>query len=113
MSLAAILFAIAAVGGVVMAIMRFTGRPYPPLILPILHGAGGASGLIVLALAVFGAEGAPSLARIALITLVVAALGGFVVFSFHLRQKALPIPLVVVHALVAVTGFALLLKAMM
>jgi hypothetical protein len=40
---------------------------------------------------------------------IVAALGGFGLFFHHLRKVALPIWLVVVHALVAVVAFVLLL----
>jgi hypothetical protein len=44
---------------------------------------------------------------------VLAALGGATLFlGFHLRQRALPIPLVIGHGLLAVTGFVLLLIAL-
>jgi hypothetical protein len=43
----------------------------------------------------------------------VAALGGFASFSFHLRRRALPVPLIAIHGLVAVVGFALLLVAIL
>jgi phosphoribosylglycinamide formyltransferase 2 len=43
---------------------------------------------------------------------ITAALGGFGLFSFHLRGKALPIPVVVIHAGVAVVAFVLLLVGM-
>jgi hypothetical protein len=68
-SLAAILFGVAALGGVVMAIMRFTGKETPPMGLAILHGALAASGLVALIIAVMGG-GLSSQASL--------ALGGFV-----------------------------------
>jgi len=40
---------------------------------------------------------------------VVAALGGFALFSFHLRRQPLPTPVVFIHGLVAVVAFVLLL----
>jgi len=48
-------------------------------------------------------------ATIALIGFVIAALGGFYLFSFHLRRQALPIPVVIIHGLVAVISFVVLL----
>lgn len=108
MILAAVLFAIAALGGVVMAFMRLGGKELPPMAIALVHGLFAASGLIALLVAIIGVN-APTSARIALGGFVVAALGGFALFSFHLRQKALPIPLVIVHGLVAVISFALLL----
>ena len=41
--------------------------------------------------------------------LVIAALGGFVLFSQHLRKTPLSIPLMVAHASLAVAGFVTLL----
>jgi hypothetical protein len=108
-TLAAILFGIAALGGVIMAIIRFSGKELPPMGLAILHGAVAAAGLIALIVAVMG--GASTTATIALILFVGAAIGGFVMFSYHLRRKALPIPYVVIHGLVAVVAFVVLLLA--
>ncbi len=108
MTLAAVLFGIAALGGVVMAIMRLTGRELPPMGLAIVHGLFAASGLVALLVAVIGAN-APTQAKIAAGGFVLAALGGFFLFSFHLRRKALPVPVVLVHGLVGVVSFVLLL----
>lgn len=109
MTLAAILFGVAALGGGVMAILRFSGTELPPMGLAILHGVVAAAGLIALIVAVMG--GASSKATIALVLFFGAAIGGFVMFSYHLRRKALPIPYVVVHGLVAVVAFVVLLLA--
>jgi hypothetical protein len=38
-----------------------------------------------------------------------AAVGGFVLITLHLRKRALPMGLIIIHALMAVVGFALLL----
>jgi len=101
-----VLFALAALGGVVLAILRLKGRPTLPLGLAILHGLLAAAGLVVLAWAVFGAGLA---AKGSLALFLVAALGGFVLFSFQLRQKAIPVGIMVIHAIVAVIAFLLLL----
>lgn len=108
-----VLFAIAAVGGLTMAVMRLRGRDLPPIGLALLHGLVAAVALILLIVAVVGASAgsaaASTAAIVALVGFIVAALGGFFVFSFHLRKKALPIPPMIVHALVAVASFLVLL----
>ena len=108
--LSILLFAIAAVAGLTMAIMHFRKATPPLPVLAVLHGGFAASGLIVLLLALIkvGMQGAPA---IALGLLLVAALGGFGLLSFHLRGRALPSGLVVGHALLAVAGFVTLLAA--
>jgi hypothetical protein len=108
--LSILLFAVAAVAGLTMAVMHFRKASPPLPVLAVLHGGFAASGLVVLLLALIkvGLHGAPG---IALAVLVVAALGGFGLLSFHLRGRALPSGLVVGHALLAVAGFVTLLAA--
>jgi len=112
MTLALILFGIAALGGIVLAVLRLRGAALPPMGLAIVHGLLGAAGLVALILAIVNAQ-TPALAKTALIGFLIAALGGFALFSFHLRRKALPIPLMVIHALVAVISFVILILAFM
>jgi hypothetical protein len=107
MTLPIVLFAAAALAGLTLAILRFREKPLP-LPLALVHGAIAAAGLVSLAL-VAVPHGAPGSARVALGLFVVAALGGFLLFSMHLRKRELPIGVVVVHALVAVAAFVLLL----
>jgi hypothetical protein len=106
---ALILFGIAAVGGIVLVLMRVANKPLP-LPLALVHGALAATGIVLLTVSVLGSAG-PGGARLALGLFVVAALGGFVLFSFHLRKKTLPMGIVVIHALVAVAAFLILLSA--
>jgi len=108
MNIALVIFAVAAVGGLILAVMRFKGRPYPPMGLALVHGAAAAAGLVALIAVVVQGEGTPR-ASTALVLFVVAALGGFGLFFHHLRKVALPIWLVVVHAVVAVVAFLILL----
>lgn len=109
MGAAAILFAIAAAGGAVMAAQRLGGRDLPPLALALLHGALAAAALITLIASVVG-NVVPTLATVALVGFIVAAFGGFaMLLLFHLKKRALPIPLMLVHAVVAVLSFVLLL----
>lgn len=111
MTIPIVLFAIAAAGGLGLATLRFRGRTLP-LGLALLHGALAAAGLVALILAVIGAGAAvPTLAKTALVIFLLAALGGFFLFSFQLRKKPIPIGVMIVHALAAVTGFVVLVVA--
>ena len=73
---AIILFALAAVFGLTMAVLHFKGQTPPKNMHALLHGVFAASGLVVLLAAVLrtGAEGARG---IALGLFLVAALGGW------------------------------------
>ncbi|HET7921961.1 MAG TPA: hypothetical protein VFM15_04320 [Gammaproteobacteria bacterium] len=107
--IAAILFALGALGGLVMAIRVFRQQPIP-VALAAGHGILAASGLVLLIVAaLLGAAG--STALIALVILVIAALGGFYLLSFHVRRQSHPKAVIVIHALVAVIGFLTLLTA--
>src|SRR5947208_2228666 len=48
MTVAAILFTLTALGGLLLAGIRLKGEPYPPLWLALGHGAGGAAGFAAL-----------------------------------------------------------------
>jgi hypothetical protein len=109
MQAAAIVLALAAVGGLTLAVIRIRGAPWPPLWMALGHGgvAAGGVGLLIYAAV---STGIPALAQVALGLFLLAALGGAVLLlGFHLRSKALPIPFVIGHGLVAATGFVLLL----
>jgi len=109
MQLAAILLSLAALGGVAMVVIRLRGAPLPPIGLATGHGTIAAIGVIVLAYHAY-TPGIPQLAQIALGIFVLAALGGLTLFTmFHLKGRALPIPLVLGHGLLALTGLGLLL----
>jgi hypothetical protein len=111
MQWAAVILAMAALGGIVLAAIRLRGSPYPPTWLALGHGAVAATGVGFLIYAA-ATSTVPQLAQIALGVLVLAALGGAALFvGFHLRQRPLPIPLVLGHGLAAATGLILLLVA--
>src|SRR5881394_2069263 len=105
LNIAAVVFAIAALGGIVLAAHVLRGR-FAPWALSLLHAALGAAGLVL----VLG--GARGNAALALGLLVLAALGGFLLASFHYRKQLPPKAIVVVHAVVAVAGFGVLLAAL-
>lgn len=104
-----VLLAIAAVGGLVMAGIRFAGNRQPPPALAMLHGFLAAAAVTLLLYAA-ATVGLPGMALAALVLFLVAAGGGVVLnLNYHWRQLPLPKWLVVVHAIVAVVGFVLLL----
>jgi hypothetical protein len=108
LQLAVLVFAIGALGGVVLATFMLRGR-LAPWALSLLHAALGAAGLILTAIVLFGGGAdVPPRTGLALLLLAIAALGGFFLASFHLRQRPGPRAVVVIHAGVAVIGFLLL-----
>lgn len=106
---AVIVFAIGALGGLGLASFVLRGQlaMWP---LSILHALLGATGLVLTALVVFGMGGepVPPHAGLALLLLVVVALVGFFLASYHVRKVPGPKSVVLIHAAVAVIGVALL-----
>jgi hypothetical protein len=105
---AVIVFVIGALGGLGLAAFVLRGHLalWP---LSILHAMLGATGLVLTALVVFGkGEPVPANAGLALLLLVIAALGGFYLASYHVRQQPGPKAVVVIHATIAVIGVVLL-----
>jgi hypothetical protein len=112
MNVAAVIFALAAIGGLTVAGMRLSGVPRPPTWLALAHGAVAAAGLISLIYAATS-QTLPFLAQLSLGGFVLAALGGATIFTmFHLREKPLPIPLIIAHGSLAVASYVLLLLAL-
>ncbi|MBN8793797.1 MAG: hypothetical protein J0I01_16355 [Stenotrophomonas nitritireducens] len=105
---ALIVFAVAAIGGLVLAAHVLRGK-FAPWALSLLHAVLGATGLVLLVvLMVQGAASRPVMTGLAILLL--AALGGFFLASFHLRRKLPPKAVVAIHAGVAVAGFLVLLS---
>ncbi len=111
MVIAAVLFALAAVNGLILATCFFRSRPRP-LPLAMVHLAFAASGLGTLAYTVWQ-DPSVTLANVSLGIMLVVACMGFVQLSFRLRGLPLYAPLLIVHALAAITGFLVLLVAVM
>jgi glucose uptake protein GlcU len=107
LKIAAVLFAISAVGGLTLATLHFKNKNRP-FGLAILHGLLGAGGIISLIMAAMSL-GFAGLLAISLVIFVVAALGGFLLFSYHLRKQPLPSAMVIIHGLAAVSAFLILL----
>ena len=105
------IFAIAALGGLVLATSVLRGR-LAPWAISVLHALLGASGLVLLVVVVLQGSAAGRVTA-ALGLLVLAALGGFYLASIHLRKKVAPKGVVFLHAGVAVVGFLTLLSAVL
>ena len=106
-----ILFFYAALSGLVLAVGIFKGaKPWVPLALG--HGVLATMAL-VLALLVAIAPGVAAIVKYGVAVLVLAALGGFFLLSFHLRDKPHPKVVVVLHALLAVGGVGCLAFALL
>ncbi len=108
---ALLIFAIAALGGLVLASHVLRGK-LAPWALSILHALLGASGLVLLVIVYLQGQGSARVTA-ALGLLVLAALGGFFLASLHMRKKIAPKAAVLVHAGVAVVGFLTLLSAVL
>lgn len=109
MQLALMFFGATALGGLLMAGIRFSGKPRPPSWLAAAHGLGAVTGLVLLIyLAV--TVGLPRQAQLALGLLVFAALGGLSMnLMFHRKQRPLPKQMLLGHGLLAVIGVVVLL----
>lgn len=105
---AILVFALGALGGLVLAAHVLRNK-FAPWLLSLLHAGLGATGLILLLLMLVQGN-APQQVLIAFILLLAAALGGFFLASFHLRKKLPPKAIVAVHASVAVVGFLTLVS---
>lgn len=106
--LALVAFAVAAVGGLILAARVLRDR-FAPWALSLLHALLGAAGLVLLIGLLVQGNGQQRV-LVGFVLLLVAALGGFFLASFHLRKQLPPKAVVVVHAGVAVTGFLTLLS---
>ncbi|ELR69653.1 hypothetical protein C900_04878 [Fulvivirga imtechensis AK7] len=101
-----VLFALAAVLGLIIAAAIFKGKETPkPAVYA--HGAIAAIGLVLLVL--YALQNPTNYPQVSLIIFVIAALGGFYLFANDMKKKPGPKPVVIIHALAAVTAFTLLL----
>ena len=102
---AVLVFAIAALGGLILASSVLRGK-FAPWGVSLVHAALGAAGLILVLLAIL--QGTAGVVTTAFVIFLIAALGGFYLASVHLRKKIPPKGAVVIHAVLAVTGFLIL-----
>ncbi|WP_323017330.1 hypothetical protein [Castellaniella sp.] len=105
---ALLIFAIAAIGGLVLAAHVLRNK-FAPWALSALHALLGAIGLILLIVILVQGNAAQQI-LVGFIILLIAALGGFFLASFHLRKRLPPKAVVVLHAGLAIIGFLTLLS---
>ncbi len=109
LTFALLVFAVGAIGGLVLASHVLRGK-FAPWALSLIHALLGAIGLILLIVVlVHGA--ATHQVTISFILFLIAALGGFALASFHLRKRLPPKAAVIGHAGLAIIGFLVLLAA--
>jgi hypothetical protein len=109
---AVVLFSITAMGGLLMAGMRLRGIPQPPAWLAMIHGLLATAGLTLLIYAAVSV-GLPTMALLATGVFVLAGIGGAVMnLLFHWKQLPLPVPMMIAHGVVAVSGFLILLLSL-
>lgn len=106
LTIALVVFGLAAAGGAMLAYMRIVKQDVS-MPLAIAHGIAAAAGLVLLILGVMEMGTAGS--KTALAIFLIAAVGGFTLFSFHLRSRPMPVPLVYIHGGAAVVAFLILL----
>lgn len=95
------IFLIVAVFGIIIASAILRNQPTPkPLVY--IHGLLGAVALAIVVIYVM--QHGDKNPMVSLVLLIVAALGGFVLFARDMTKKPGPFALVVIHALVAVSG---------
>jgi len=104
---AILIFLVSAVGGIFMAHRILNGQ-LAPWLVALVHLLLGATGLVLVLLAVMAGAGGV-IGWITFGVLLVAALGGFLMMSMHMRKKVAPSGLVILHGTLGVTGVLLLI----
>lgn len=107
LNLSAVLFGVAALGGLVLGVSGLRQKGLP-MWLSLIHGLVAAAGLVTLIIGIVQGTAGPLLIT-SLVIFIIVALGGFVLFSYHLRGKTHPKGLIVIHALAAIIAYVLLL----
>lgn len=101
------LFVPAAMAGLALASLHWRGK-FPPWPLTILHGLFVAGGIITLFIA-SGPFATLGILQGIIGVFLLAATGGVMVLSFHIRKRHPPKVLMIAHASGAITAFLLLL----
>jgi len=102
-----ILFAVAALGGVVLAFAKKRS-----IVLSVVHGLLAAAGLVTLILGVLDSEEV-ALPATSLALFVLAAIGGFALFAIDRRGRELSRKLIFGHGAIAVIAEVLLIIAIL
>jgi hypothetical protein len=109
--IAAGLFVIAALGGLVMAGIRLAAHRNPPIWLAYAHGLLAAAGLSLLVYAALATPLTTPVMGAVWLLLAAAAGGSALNLLYHWRQRPLPKGLMLAHGALAAAGLAMLLVA--
>lgn len=106
-----ILFALAALGGLAMAVIRIFRHRNPPSWLALTHGLLATAGLTLLLFATFVGQEPPEAMLAAILFLIAAAGGVWLNLKYHVHGIPLSLGIVLAHAVLALAAFALLFRA--
>jgi hypothetical protein len=109
--IAAGLFVVGALGGLVMAGIRLATQRNPPIWLAYVHGLLAAAGLSLLVYAALATRLATPVMGAVWLLLAAAAGGSALNLLYHWRQRPLPKGLMLAHGALAAAGLAMLLVA--
>ncbi len=104
---AIVLFCIAAIFGLVILTAILKNRPTPKLFV-LLHGPLAAIAIVLLIIDVVKGH-TEALLIASLVIFIIAALGGFFLYTLDTLKKQIPKPLAILHPLIAVTGLIVLI----
>ncbi len=111
LQIATYVFALTALGGIIMGWVRFSTGKNPASWLAMAHGFLAAAGVTLLAYAVFVLS-APAMALVSLLLFLGGSVGGIVLnLYYHLKEKPLPKGIVALHAAMSILAFVLLYMA--
>jgi heme A synthase len=99
-------FILVMAGGVGFAI-RDRYEPRLPLKLSVVHGLLGVTAIVLLVMFAVAHPGDRPV-NLSILVFIFTALGGLVLFAFRASKQRLPLAVVVLHALFALAGLALL-----
>ncbi len=104
------LFGTAIIIGGAMAYLRLRGQNHPALSLAILHGMFAITGFIWMIVIVTTGTNRTNHVTGPLVVFCVVVLLGIITFTgYHLRKKPLPVPLMLIHGILALIAFCWLL----
>ena len=112
LNIAAVILAIAALGGAYMALTHFQGHSPPSTLLAIGHGILAFTGLVLLGLSAVS-QGAGTVLWALIFLVFAAALGFILFFGYHMQRRILPSVLVGLHGGFAVIAYVILLVALL
>lgn len=104
-----LLFLVVMLAGAGLAVIERRG-PALPLKVSVSHGVLGVLAIVLLVMQAVAHPGSHPL-NLAILVFVITALGGLLLFAFRASKQTLPLGVVLLHALFAVVGLALLVAA--